>query len=113
MRTVILLRYKELPGMVGCYRRVFSKLPLVSALGIVVTMLMLPETKGKTLEELNEEAQTGGGCDSPAEKIFLAFREASRIPVNAEPPLSPAPSPHRLVRPPASCLGCVARRRKS
>ncbi|MBV8569501.1 MAG: MFS transporter [Acidobacteriaceae bacterium] len=29
---------------------------IVSALGIIVTAAMLPETKGKTLEELNEEA---------------------------------------------------------
>ena len=44
---------------------------IVSVLGIVVTVLMLPETKGKTLEELNEEAQSGGACDSPAEKMAL------------------------------------------
>jgi len=43
---------------------------IVSALGIVVTVLMLPETKGKTLEELNEEAQAGGSDDSPAEKLL-------------------------------------------
>lgn len=45
----------------------------VSALGIIVTMLMLPETKGKTLEELNEEAQSGiGSAAAPVEKAVAA-----------------------------------------
>jgi MFS family permease len=44
---------------------------IVSALGIVVTVVMLPETKGKTLEELNEEAQKESADDAPAEKVFL------------------------------------------
>lgn len=42
---------------------------MVSALGIIVTVAMLPETKGKSLEELNEEAQEGSTCDSPVEKM--------------------------------------------
>lgn len=43
---------------------------VVSALGIVVTVLMLPGTHGKTLEELNEAAQAQDRCDSPAERLF-------------------------------------------
>ena len=45
---------------------------IVSALGIFVTVFMLPETKGRTLEELNEEAKAGSSCDAPAEKAFAA-----------------------------------------
>lgn len=45
---------------------------VVSALGIAVTLFMLPETKGKSLEELNEEAQSGTTCAAPAEKVFAA-----------------------------------------
>lgn len=45
---------------------------IVSALGIIVTVVMLPQTKGKTLEELNGEAQAGSACDAPAEKMFAA-----------------------------------------
>lgn len=61
------------PILMSSYRLSGAELAaaLVSALGIVVTMLMLPETKGKSLEELNEEAQSGSEYDSPAEKMFL------------------------------------------
>lgn len=45
---------------------------IVSVLGALFTYFMLPETKGKTLEELNEEAKAGSTCDAPAEKIFAA-----------------------------------------
>jgi hypothetical protein len=31
---------------------------------------MLPETKDKTLEELNKEARGGGTCDSPMERML-------------------------------------------
>jgi MFS transporter, PHS family, inorganic phosphate transporter len=39
---------------------------IVSALGLIVTVVMLPETKGKSLEELSEEPS------SPAEKAAAA-----------------------------------------
>jgi MFS family permease len=48
---------------------------IVSAVGILVTVAMLPETKGKTLEELNDEAQTGAGdCEAPLVKVLIAAR---------------------------------------
>jgi hypothetical protein len=37
---------------------------------------MLPETKGKSLEELNEEAKAGSAYDSPVEKIVSAHAGA-------------------------------------
>ena len=43
---------------------------IVSALGLAATVLMLPEAKGRTLEELNEEALMEGTYESPAEKMF-------------------------------------------
>ena len=45
---------------------------IVSVLGAIFTYFMLPETKGRTLEELNEEAKEGSSCDAPAEKLFTA-----------------------------------------
>jgi MFS transporter, PHS family, inorganic phosphate transporter len=45
---------------------------VVSLLGAVFTSYMLPETKGRTLEELNEEAQGGSSYDAPVEKMFPA-----------------------------------------
>lgn len=45
---------------------------VVSTLGIAVTLTMLPETKGKSLEELNEEAQEGTVCAAPVEKAVTA-----------------------------------------
>ncbi|HEX3684810.1 MAG TPA: MFS transporter [Bryobacteraceae bacterium] len=58
---------------------------LVSALGIFVTVFMLPETKGKTLEELNEEAQSGDACDPPGEKMLAARDGANDRPKRAIP----------------------------
>jgi MFS family permease len=43
---------------------------LISILGAVVTFLTLPETKGKTLEELNEAAETGKQDEVPLEKML-------------------------------------------
>ena len=49
---------------------------VVSVLGAIFTYFMLPETKGRTLEELNEEAKEGSACDAPAEKMFAAHAGA-------------------------------------
>jgi hypothetical protein len=49
----------------------------VSVLGAIVTYYMLPETKGKTLEELNEEAKAGSVYEAPAEKLFSTHAGAS------------------------------------
>jgi len=53
---------------------------IVSALGIVVTVAMLPETKGKTLEELNEEARSGAECEVPVEKWLAGNGRALQAP---------------------------------
>jgi len=45
---------------------------IVSVLGLVVTILMLPETTGKTLEELNEEAQSGTQGQAPSGETLSA-----------------------------------------
>jgi MFS family permease len=48
---------------------------IVSVVGILVTVLMLPETKGRTLEELNEEAHTGAGdYEAPLVKALAPAR---------------------------------------
>ncbi len=60
----ILMRWRGLPGAEAAAA-------VVSVLGVAVTVLMLPETKGKTLEELNEEAKSGSETEAPLER-FLA-----------------------------------------
>jgi hypothetical protein len=37
---------------------------------------VLPETKGKTLDESNEKAKAGSNYDAPAEKFFSAHASA-------------------------------------
>ena len=45
-----------------------SAAAIVSLLGLVTTATMLPETKGKSLEELNEEAEGGQSSKAPDQK---------------------------------------------
>ena len=54
---------------------------VVSAIGIIVTVLMLPETKGRTLEELNEDAKGDGSCDSPLERMLPKQQREERQPL--------------------------------
>ena len=65
----LLMTWKGLPGAE-------MAAALVSALGLVVTVLMLPETKGKTLEELNEGGPSSAHSEGPMEEFFAAGAKA-------------------------------------
>lgn len=53
-----------------------SSAAIVSVLGLIVTLTMLPETKGKSLEELNEDAESTENNSGQAGKAMTAGASA-------------------------------------